>query len=184
MNSGTISIRYARALFNYALENKVEDKVFIEMRKLSENFADYAHFRSTLDNPVLNVKDKLQLIKTAAGGNISDAFERFIQLVLHQKRETHLQTITLLYLDLYRKYKNITMVKVTTASPIDDITLEKIKQFIQKRETDKIEFETKIDTRITGGFILDIDSDRLDASISTQLRKIKEQLLSKNKKIA
>ena len=39
MNSGMVSMRYARALFSYALEKKAEDTIFSEMKILSENLA-------------------------------------------------------------------------------------------------------------------------------------------------
>jgi len=185
MNSGTISMRYVRALFSYALENKVEDKVFAEMKNLSDNFAGNIHLRSTLDNPVLNANDKLNLIKAAAGGNVSKEFDKFIQLVLHQRRENHLQTISLLFLDVYRDYKKITVGRLVTAYQVDKDTVDKIKQVVQQvKPTGTIDFVTEVDPDITGGFILYIDSYRLDASVSSQLRRIKDELMSKNRKIA
>lgn len=184
MNSGTISMRYVRALFRYALEKKAEETVFSEMKNLSESFAKNPNLRGALDSPVLGTKGKLNLIITAAGGNVSDVFTRFIELVLHQRRENHLQTISLLYQDKYRKYKNITVGRLITAFPVNDAITNKVSQLVKKDHTGTIEFVTEVDPKITGGFVLYIDSYRLDASVSSQLRRIKEQLLGKNKKIA
>lgn len=177
-------MRYARALFNYALENKVEDRVYNEMKNLSENFVNIKTLRSTLDNPVLRTKDKLEIIKTAAGESPSSEYLKFIELVLHQKRENYLYTISLGYLDLYRKYKKISIGKLVTACPIDKATENKIKTLVQKNEHETIEFVTKVDPSIDGGFVLYIDTYRLDASIASQLKQIKSQLLSKNNKVA
>lgn len=185
MNSGTISMRYVRALFAYALEKKVEDTVFDEMKKLSESFAANPNLRTTLDNPVLNADDKLKLIIVAAGGKVSDVFEKFIRLVLRQRRENHLHSISLSYLDRYREHKNITVGRLVTARPMDNATVDKIKQIVQKtKPSANVELLTEVDPDITGGFILYVDSFRLDASISSQLRKIKDELMNKNKKIA
>jgi F-type H+-transporting ATPase subunit delta len=133
---------------------------------------------------VLNATDKLELIKTASGGNVSDSLVRFIQLVLNQKRENYLQSIALSYQDLYRKHTNSSIAKLVTACPVDSNTTNKIKQLVQQSKTGTIEFVTEIDASITGGFVLYIDSYRLDASVASQLKRIKNQLLSKNKKIA
>lgn len=184
MNSGMVSMRYARALFNYALENKVEDAVYAEMKNLSESFVKQRNLRATLDNPVLSTKNKFELIKTAGGSSVSQEYVRFIELVLHQKREKNLQTISLGYLDLYRNYKNISIGKLITACPIDKPTIDKIKQLVTLKRTGVVDFETKIDPSIQGGFVLYIDTYRLDASVASQLQRIKSQLLSKNKKIA
>lgn len=177
-------MRYARALFSYALEKKAEDTIFSEMKILSENLASSSQLRATLDNPVLSTRDKLELIKLAVGETISDVFVRFIQLVLHQRRENHLQTISLVYLDLYRKYKNISVGKLVTACPVDDTTINKIKQLVKQKEEGTIEFVTEVDPKLGGGFILYIGTYRLDASVASQLSRIKSQLMSKNKKIA
>jgi len=184
MNSGTISMRYVRALFSYALENKAEDTVFAEMKNLSDCFAKTPNLRATLDNPVLNTQGKLELIKAAAGGKVSDYFIRFAELVLRQRRENHLQTISLLFLDEYRKYKNITIGKLITASQIDKDTIDKIKTFVHQTKNGTVDFETEVKPEIAGGFILYIDSYRLDASVKTQLKKIKDGLLNKNKRTA
>ncbi len=184
MNSGMVSMRYARALFSYALEKKAEDTIFSEMKILSENLASSSQLRATLDNPVLSTREKLELIKLAVGETVSDVFVRFIQLVLHQRRENHLQTISLVYLDLYRKYKNISVGKLVTACPVDDTTINKIKQLVKQKEEGTIEFVTEVDPKLGGGFILYIGTYRLDASVASQLSRIKSQLMSKNKKIA
>lgn len=183
MNSGTVSKRYARALFEYAKEQGVEDKVFTDMQKLSQALTNDYSLRTALDNPVLFTSDKLELTKTAAGGQVSDAFVRFIELVLHQKREKNLQTISLVYLDLYRDYKNISVGKLVTAGSIDTAAQDKIKQLVNSKVKGTLEFETQIDPEIGGGFVLYIDTYRLDASVSTQLKSIREQLLRSNKKV-
>ncbi len=185
MNSGTISMRYVRALFSHALENKAEDTVYTEMKNLSESFAANINLRSILDNPVLNADDKLKLITAAAGSKVSDIFDKFIRLVLRQRRENHLQTIALSYLDVYHAHKNITVGRLVTARPMDKPTVDKIKQIVQKtKPSATVELVTEVDPDITGGFILYVDSFRLDASVSSQLRKIKDELMHKNKKIA
>lgn len=177
-------MRYARAMFDYALEKHVEDQVFSEMKTLATNLDKEKRFRVALDNPVLNTNDKLKLIKSTFEKEVSDAFVKFIELVLHQKREYLLQRMSLVYMDLYRRYKNISVGRLITASPVDKSQIDKIKQLVLLKETGSVEFTAEIDPSIDGGFILFFDTYRLDASISTQLKKIKEQLLSKNKRIA
>lgn len=177
-------MRYVRALFSYALENKAEDTIFLEMKKLSNSYAQNLMLQGALDNPVLGTKAKFSLIVAASGGNVCDIFAKFIELVLRQRRENHLKTISLLYQDTYRKYKNITVGKLITAFPVDETTINRIKKLVSLNHTGEIEFETEVDPKITGGFVLYVDSLRLDASVSSQLQKIKAELLGKNKKIA
>jgi len=175
-------MRYARALFEFALEKKAEDTLFDEMKSVVSAFADNPGLRVALDNPVLDFESKLNLIKAAAGKTASDVYVRFAQLLLHQRRENHLQTISMLYLDLYRKHKNINVGRLITAWPVNDEVISKMKNFLKARQSGTLEFESIIDPDIDGGFILYIDTYRLDASIATQLRNIKKQLVSRNDK--
>lgn len=176
-------MRYARALFEYALENKVEEVLFSEMKTLQSSLSGTKVLRVALDNPVLDINDKLELMKLAVGGKPSDAFVRFAQLLLQKRREDHLQTISLIYLDLYRKHKNINVGKLVTATPVKDDVISRMKSFLQTTtQSGTLEFESIIDPSIDGGFMLYIDTYRLDASVATQLKKIKQQLVAQNGK--
>ena len=44
-------------------------------------------------------------------------------------------------------------------------------------------FLEKVDPSIEGGFIFDINDFRLDASIATQLKRVKQQFIDKNRRI-
>jgi F-type H+-transporting ATPase subunit delta len=176
-------MRYARALFGYALEKKNDETLFDEMKRVASAYAAVPAMRSALDNPVLNSDDKLQLIRSAAGGKVSESFGNFARLLLHRKRENHLQTIALVYMDLYRKHRNINAGKLIMAAPVSDEVIAKMKNLLQKQQAGTLEFETTIDPTIEGGFVLFFDTYRLDASVATQLRQIRQQLVSRNKRI-
>ena len=45
-----------------------------------------------------------------------------------------------------------------------------------------LEFKTSVDPEILGGFIFGLDTYRLDASIATQLKRVKNQFMDKNRK--
>lgn len=182
MNSGIVSTRYARALFEYAQETKTEDTLFEEMKKVADAYSNLPQLRSALTNPVLNVDDKLQLIKSVVG-KPSETFTRFAELLVRQRRENHLQTISLVYMDLYREHKNINVGKLVTAAPVNDEIIQKMKSLLEKQQTGTLEFETVVDPSIDGGFVLFMDTYRLDASVVTQLRQIRQQLVSQNKKV-
>ena len=94
-------------------------------------------------------------------------------LVLHNRRERYLQSISLMYLDLYRKLNRISTGRLETAVPVTPETERKIIDLIK----------TSVKPELLGGFVFEMDSERLDASIATQLRNIKKQFVEKNKRI-
>jgi F-type H+-transporting ATPase subunit delta len=47
----------------------------------------------------------------------------------------------------------------------------------------KMELTTEVDPSLEGGFIFDYNGVRLDASVATQLKRLKQQLIEKNRRI-
>ncbi len=182
MDAGIISMRYAKALLGYAEDTKSEDSLYAEMTLLAAAYRRFPDFRTVLDNPVLNEAEKTELLKSATGGKPSGEYLRFVQLVLRHKRENHLQTMALLFIDLYRKKKHIVVGSLTTATPVDQQTEERMRKVLLQDQEGTLEFSTHVDPEILGGFVFDYDTYRLDASIATQLKRIKNQLLEKNRK--
>jgi len=53
---------------------------------------------------------------------------------------------------------------------------------LMKDKEGTLEFKTAVDPEILGGFIFGIDTYRLDASVATQLKRVKTQFMDKNRK--
>lgn len=185
MKVGIISMRYAKALIEYAQSKGAEDRLYEEFVMLSYCFVKQPALRDTLDNPILPVEEKLSLLCTAADGNepSSKEYIRFIRLVLEQRREEYLQFMALMFLDLYRKLKHIGVGRLITAVPISSSTEERIRLSAGIILHAKMELATVVDPSIEGGFIFDINDYRLDASIATQLKRVKQQFIEKNRRI-
>ena len=183
MNEGMISKRYAKALLLYAVDQKAEDVLFAEMKKVASSFVREPRLRMAMDNPTLNADDKLALIKASIGGKGSGVFVRFVDLVVKNKREVYLRNIALSYVDLYCESKHINTGKLVTATPVDAAVTEKMKGLLQTIKPGTLDFEISVDPDIEGGFILYIDTYRLDASVKTQLKRIKQQFVAENSKM-
>ena len=170
MEVGILSMRYAKAIIEYAQEKGLEDRLYQEFLTLSHSFCEQPGLREALDNPVITTKEKL-------------AFVRFITLVLRNRREGYLQFISLMYLDLYRKLKHIGVGKLITAVPVNKETENRIRSAAEHILHAQMELETVIDPSIEGGFIFDVNDYRLDASVATQLKRVKQQFIDKNRRI-
>lgn len=179
MNVGLIPKRYAKALLEYAEAHAVEDRVFQELLLLERTLRDEPMLLKAIDNPVLSIKDKRNLL-LAVVKDYSSAYETFISLVLKNRRETSLRFIALTFEDLYRRSRNINSGRLITASPANEDLIKKIKSIFAKVKPGQLELETDVDPSIGGGFIFDFDTYRLDASVKTQLNLIKKQFIAEN----
>lgn len=177
MNDGKISVRYARALLGYAENCGEEDAVYREMSMLSKHLEVYASdFQRILHNPILNKEEKLKILILASGGEVSSCQQRFLTMVIDQHREGSLYLIAMKYLEMYKTKRNIILGKLYSAIELPDDTMQKIISFVEGVFRAKVEMHTIVDPQLIGGFILDIDNMRYDASVSGLLNNIRKKL--------
>ena len=169
MDIGIISVRYARALLKSAVDAKLDEQVYREMQLLAKSFAEVPQLRHTIDNPMLAKEKKESLLLTAIGGDgASKLSKAFVELVLREDRENMMLFMSNSYVTLYRQQKNIIRGKLTTAVAVAPDTEQKMRQMV--------EFETEVNPDIIGGFILEYDTYRMDASVKSRLNSILTQL--------
>ena len=176
MDLGVISVRYARARLKSATELKLEDQVYKEMQTLSRSFLEVPELRFTIDNPMLSKDKKLKLIVTACGENVGELTKKFVALVLKEDREKTLQFMAASYITLYRQQKNIIRGSLTTAAPVSKDTEDRMRRMVESKTKGTVEFKTEVDPNIIGGFILEYDTYRMDASVKSKLNKILTEL--------
>ena len=87
------------------------------------------------------------------------------------------------YMALYRRAHNISTGELQTAVAVDETTEQRLKEWIVSRTHGTVELRTLVRPDILGGFIFEMNSMRLDASVATQLREIREQFIDRNKRI-
>ena len=183
MNTGAISIRYARALLMFANEAGVAAKVYQEALTLRKSFRQVTELRRAMELPVMTRENKYKVLVQAAGGEITKQMQKFLELVLTEKREKYLMGINQAFIDLYRKQEKIRVGKLTTAVPIAPEEVERIRQIVVQSAGGTAEFATQVDPSIEGGFIFEINTYRLNASVADQMRRIKQQFIEKNRRI-
>jgi F-type H+-transporting ATPase subunit delta len=176
MDLGVISSRYAKALLKSASQAQVEQQVYSDMRTLATSYLEVPQLRQTVDNPMLNKQTKLNLLATACGLQPAELTRKFLELVLKEDRENALQFMANAYISLYRQQKNIIQGKLTTAVAVSPETENKMRQMVESRTRGNVEFNTEVDPNIIGGFILEYDTYRMDASVKSQLNNLLKQL--------
>ncbi len=182
MNAGVVSMRYASALWEYAAGRGVEDEIYANMSQLMELLSNVKDFVVKLQNPTFDNKKKVSILCSAVN-NPSEVYRNFASLVVKQEREDLLIYIAHSYITLYRKKKNIVAVKLTTAIPLDEQLAQKIVSLVKQEGYSSVELQNIVDDSVIGGFILEVDSQRLDATLSSALKKIEKQLVDDSRRL-
>jgi F-type H+-transporting ATPase subunit delta len=183
MYIGVVSVRYAKALLALANETGKAPEVYAEALRLKACFDHLMALRQAMENPVLSADAKLALVREAVGGKLSDESTRFMRLLCSHKREKYLLFIVNTFITLYRRQENINLARLTTAVEVSPEVLQKLRDGVKHHTGGTAEFETRVDPRLEGGFIFEVGTYRLDASVASQMRRIKRQFIEKNRRI-
>ena len=176
MDAGIISNRYAKAIFQYASERKEENQLREELKILSEQFFAVPLLKKVLDDPTVSSAVKIDVLTTAAGKKISDTCSQVFRLVVNNGRAHYMQPIALMYDKVYRKAKDMVVLKLTTKEPASDEVKNRLVDLI-KKNSKQVDFVAKTDEEIIGGFILEMEDNRLDASVKNQLKQLRLELI-------
>ena len=177
MNYSAISVRYAKALFMLGKEKNLLSSIKEDMDYIAAVCNQSVDFKEFLKNPVVQSSKKTQVIKRIFETKISELSLRFLELIVKNKREVFIPMISLNVLDLIRKEKNIKTALLITASELDEKLLEKTKKILEKELGTKVDLTARTSPHIIGGIILQIDGKQYDASIATQIKKLKKEML-------
>ena len=178
MNYSKIAVRYAKAVFLLAEEKKQLKEVADDMDMLIKVEKEAPEILSLYNNPILSTTDKKKVITDLFAKSFNEISMSFLNLIIDNKREPHISGVARNYIKRYREHLGIKNAKLTTAVKIDDSKRNEIIEIIKKAYSAEVELESLEDVNLIGGFVLQVDDLRFDASISTQLKNIKQELLS------
>ena len=195
--SGSVAIRYARALYQEAQAQDVDKQIYEYLGVLYSSMKATPDLQITLTNPIVKDEQKFKLLATASGINEEVAknggkalagqsahltlYSRFLRLVLQHKRESNIRLMILVYRDMYRDAHNIDRIIFETAVPASPEVLDKLKERVKAKTGRGVECDVRVRPSLIGGFRLRIGDIRYDYSYATKLEKIKKKLLCQNK---
>lgn len=172
MDLGLISVRYARALLKASDNERLSEQVYADMQTIAASYVNVPELSVTIANPMLSKDQKSSILTAAAGEKACPLTKRFVGLVLQEGREKIMQFIANSFITLYRKENNLVQAKLTTAANLSAEVEDKLRRLVQSQTNGTVEFSTEIDKDLIGGFVLEYDTYRLDASVKRQLCSI------------
>jgi len=174
MNNSKIAVRYAKALFDLAMEQNSIDAVYEDMKAVYRLCA-MPEVREIITNPVISQKKRNDIIVALAGDGSDKLTIKFIDLMFGHGRGDHLGAAARNYLDLTRRHRGIRQVTVTTAVPVSGKIREELADVITGTGHGTVEFIEKVDGSVMGGFIIRVDDAYIDASVRTRLNRFRKE---------
>jgi F-type H+-transporting ATPase subunit delta len=171
-----LAARYAKSILDLAIERGQLETVYKDMVFLRVICRSNRDLVNLLQSPIIKTDKKRRILEAITAGRISPLTTTFNALLMSKEREAYLPEIAAAFEEQYKTYNGIQTVKLTTAIPISEdlkqVVLDKVKA---DRQVEKIDLETEVRAELIGGFVLEIGDELIDASVSFDLRKIKQQ---------
>ncbi|MCK5822798.1 MAG: ATP synthase F1 subunit delta [Bacteroidales bacterium] len=176
MNESKISVRYAKAIFAYALEKNILEDVKKDLSLIFDVCQKEKDFVALIESPIVTTTKKQKVVKQIFQNKINLSTLSFLNLVFSNKREAFLKKITRNFLKIYRTHNGIKQVSFTSSCEITDELRQNIRKVIKKEFSDKFELTEVVDKDLIGGFVLRIEDLQYDASVLNKLDRLKKQL--------
>ena len=170
--------RYARALFELALDAKSIDAVKADIEQFDAMISESADLRRLVRSPVFGAEEQGRalaavLAKASIGGLAAD----FLLFVTSNRRLFAVRDMMRGFRRLVARWKGEVTAEVTVAEKLSDARLEEIKSALKSITGEKaVDLNVKIDPAIIGGLTVKLGSRMVDSSLRTKLNAIKHAM--------
>jgi len=179
MRVSRAAIRYSKASLANSIENKVADKVESDFRQVLSVIMDSKDLKGFLFNPVLPSQLKLKTLMKVFP-NLNSETKSVISLLSENRRLDLLSMVAKNFIDSYQKIKGKITATVTSAVPLNTQVINEILDIAKKMTDLQVELKNNIDSKIIGGFILNVGDLQINASVLNQLENLGSTLTKTN----
>ena len=178
MTSRTAAARYARALLDVAAKESVDlDKVARELDEFNAFLKEQLQLQRLMLNPAVPAPRKrsaMEAITKQSG--FTPVVSKLLILLADRDRLVLLSDMSAIFNDLLADRQNIVRAEVLSAEPLPPDRIQTIEGKLAAVTGRRVTMKTKVDKEIIGGVVARVGSTVYDASIATQLKKIRERL--------
>ena len=176
--STEVSRRYSKALYKVANEENSEQKIYNEVNNLIDLLISDNKFTKLFSSPLLSSKNQLKLINNLFSDTdkkkikISKSVLAFLKILAKNGRLKILLSSLIGFKSLVKSLHQEVNIHLTTALPMDEENVKKIKVILSRKTDKKINIISNVDKKIIGGIILQSGSYLIDASIRNKILKL------------
>jgi F-type H+-transporting ATPase subunit delta len=179
MTNKTAATRYARALLDVAVKERVDlEHLKTEIASFARLFVDHPTLAKVLLNPAVPVPRKRSAVaELTAQAGTSPMLTKLLLLLAERDRLVLLPDVFDSYSERLLDYQNVVRAEVTTATPLGPDRAKALQDSLAHVTQRTVTLATAVDPTIIGGIIARIGSTIYDGSVVRQLEKMKDRLV-------
>jgi F-type H+-transporting ATPase subunit delta len=180
MSEIRVATRYAQSLFDMAQERKAVDKILEDAQGILNTISENRALGNMLKSPIVHEDTKMKVLDKLFGSKIDELTKSFIRIVMRKKREIILRDIFEAFRQMVLAQKGILTATVYTAVPISNRITKDIKSFLEAETKRQVELNTEVKEDLMGGLVIRYEDKLIDASVSSQLKALRNHLINNN----
>ena len=169
----TIATPYAEALLQVAESRQETDTVADQVREILTLWQESSDLRAAMASPVLEPDSKKAALLALFKDQLTQSLENLIKLLADRQRVAVLDAVLERFLELYRDLRNVTLARVSSATPLTPEQQQQLNDKVKAIAGSKaVEFQLNVDPDLIGGFVVSMGSQVIDASLAGQVRRL------------
>ena len=175
----TIARPYAKAVFDFAIEQRSIDKSTVKKWEDMLGFLAEVVENDTMKDFLTSSFSAEKLADTVisiCGEQVDQYGQNLIRLMAENKRLTVLPIVFKEFQYYVEEYNAIAEVQVTSAQPLSIAQQEKVAAAMEKKLARKIKLNCNVDTSLIAGVIIRTDDFVIDGSSRGQLNRLANEL--------
>ncbi len=177
MAHNKVASRYARSLYQLAKENANVETVLADMVLFADTLKENPTLAIMVNSPVIPVSKKKAVLDLVFKPRFQKLTGMFFDLILSKGREKILDEIASAFIHEDKFQRGITEGKLVSATPLSDELRTELVSRAEKIAGGKVSLSEHVNPDFIGGFLLQVGDIQLDATVSSQLTKIREQVI-------
>lgn len=173
MLTNKVAKRYAQGLLDFSKESNQVQAIYGEMKDVVKTMSNSKDLQKFLSTPFIDYKKKLNVVKEVFK-NFSPLSQNFVNLVVKQGRETHLQDIAQEFINKVDAENGVQKISLITATQLSNEVVEKILKSTPLVKNTQYELKVSVNPEILGGYILRVGDYQIDASVKSKLNQLKK----------
>jgi F-type H+-transporting ATPase subunit delta len=172
-----VAKRYARALFEIALEKKQLELVESDLKTLKKGYRESEEFRELVDSPIISNQAKKQIFTEVYQKRLQELTFKFMLLLIQKNREMLLMQVIDDLSDLSDQYHGILRGEVFSVVPLTEQQIQKLTARLNTMTGKKVMITRHQDESLLGGFVIKLQDRIYDTSLRNKLNKLKQNLI-------
>ena len=169
---------YAKAFFSAAKESSATSKVVAELKEFAQQLEQVPAMRSIFGHNAVNAGERKKiLVEILQAMQLGEQTKRMLVLLSNRGRLGELSELVAEFESLIDEDAGLRRGSLRTAVALDEGEVEALSVAITKKLKVKVKLNPQVDSTLLGGFIASVSGRTFDASLRTQLHKMKDALL-------